>query len=208
MEFIGKGIKEGLSKIQERYDMDDETVVKDFERILVECCRKYVTQMQAAMPSRPQSGAAVINGVKVKVQRRRNAYNMYVKAKFAELKADDPEASSQDTMAEVSRGWRQVSATEKQLYQDMADKYNTDNGTDMSNKKKTRSGKRRVTGYNIFYRDMHNDIKLTKDETDSLMIAVGKQWRALSADEQAEWNEKARQEEATKQGLSVNEDEQ
>lgn len=52
-------------------------------------------------------------------------------------------------MAEVSRGWREVSAAEKQLYQEMVDKYNTDNGTDMSTKKKTRSGKRRVTGHNL-----------------------------------------------------------
>lgn len=191
---VEKAIDEGLKNFTTKYDLDD-TIVDDLRAMLVASVKVHV---------KPRPVVSGVKGV-TKRPRRKTGYNLYIRAKFDEAKqnrtdGDDSKTNSQEQMATFSKEWRDLSDDQKQPYIDQAESINTENGAESSGKGK-RTGRRNLSGYNLFYRDERDNIRESKDKDTALMVAVGAAWKALSEDEQNEYKKRAAE-------LSVNREEE
>lgn len=181
---VEKAIDEGLKNFTTKYDLDD-TIVDDLRAMLVASVKVHV---------KPRPVVSGVKGV-AKRPRRKTGYNLYIRAKFDEAKqnrtdGDDSKTNSQEQMATFSKEWRDLSEDQKQPYIDQAESINTENGAESSGKGK-RTGRRNLSGYNLFYREERDNIRESKDKDTALMVAVGAAWKALSEDEQNEYKKRA-----------------
>lgn len=194
MEYCVKAVEEGFKKITDRYELHGE-ILEDLKNIVLASLRQYSTQINgvAKAPKVPKA----VGGAGAVQKRKRNGYNCYIKYRFAQAKIDGGEDyKSQQQMAEFSRSWAELPEDEKNRFRKMADEYNKENGGDV--RKKGRGGKRRVTGYNIFYRDnVDRIIQSIKDNNEDIttMKAVGREWHNLGAEGKELWKRKAQEEE-------------
>jgi hypothetical protein len=182
---VEKAIDEGLKNFTTKYDLDD-TIVDDLRAMLVAAVKIHV---------KPRPVVSGVKGGVVKRPRRKTGYNLYIRAKFDEAKqnrtdGDDSKTNSQEQMATFSKEWRDLSEDQKQPYIDQAESINAENGAESSGKGK-RTGKRNLSGYNLFYREERDNIRESKDKDTALMVAVGAAWKALSEDEQNEYKKRA-----------------
>jgi hypothetical protein len=60
--------------------------------------------------------------------------------------------------------------------------------------KEKKTTKRRLTGYNVFYRENKDSLKTAPGSGTTTTQAVGKAWNALTDDERLKWNERASKE--------------
>jgi len=181
---VEKAIDEGLKNFTTKYDLDD-TIVDDLRAMLVAAVKLHVKP-------RP-----VVSGAKgtEKRPRRKTGYNLYIRAKFDEAKqnrtdGDDSKTNSQEQMATFSKEWKDLSDEQKQPYIDQAESINAENGAESSGKGK-RTGRRNLSGYNLFYSEERDNIRESKDKDTALMVAVGAAWKALSEDEQNGYKKRA-----------------
>jgi len=181
---VEKAIEEGLKNFTTKYDLDD-TIVDDLRAMLIAAVKVHVKP-------RP-----VVSGAKgaERRPRRKTGYNLYIRAKFDEAKqnrtdGDDSKTNSQEQMATFSKEWKDLSEDQKQPYIDQAESINAENGAESSGKTK-RTGKRNLSGYNLFYREERDNIRESKDKDTALMVAVGAAWKALSEDEQNDYKKRA-----------------
>lgn len=182
---VATAIDEGLTNFTEKYDLD-ATIVRDLRTMLIEAAKKHV---------KPRAAAGVTAKSGEKRERRKTGYNLYIKTRFEEsknsqTKNDKDGNNSQTQMAAFSREWGALSDEEKRTYTEMADAINAENGANTS-KKGARTGKRNLSGYNLFYRDERANIRASKEEDVNLMVAVGRAWKALSQEERDEYNKRA-----------------
>jgi len=192
MEYCVKAMEEGFVKIDDRYELS-AYVIEDLKNILLASLRQYSTQINGAAKVPKVTKAQSNDGVQ---KRKRNGYNCYIKYRFEQAKLEEGEDyKSQAQMAEFSRSWGVLPEDEKKKFKQMADDYNRENGADI--RKKGRGGKRRVTGYNIFYRDnvdrIIQDIKENNEDI-TTMKAVGREWHSLGPEGHELWKRKARDE--------------
>ena len=181
---VQKGIDEGLTNFTAKYDLDT-TVVDDLRQMLVAAMRTHVKPRAAG------TGGAKSEG---KRPRLKTGYNLYIRAKFEEAKSSGTEegskTNSQELMASFSKEWKDLSVDERAPYIEQADAINAENGAEASGAKK-KSGKKSLSGYNLFYSENKDSIRESKDKDLSLMKAVGAAWKALSKEEQDKFKERA-----------------
>jgi hypothetical protein len=183
---VEKAIDEGLNNFTIKYDLDAD-IVSDLRAMLLASSKVHV---------KPRSVASGGSAKSEKRPRRKTGYNLYIRAKFEEAKKSLPEGeeekkpNSQEQMATFSKEWRDLSDDQKQPYIDQAEAINAENGTESTGKGK-RTGKRNLSGYNLFYREERDNIRGNKDKDTALMVAVGAAWKALTADEQGAFKKRA-----------------
>ena len=179
---VQKGIDEGLANFTSKYDLDT-SVVDDLRQMLLSAMRNHV-KVRAG-------GATKAEG---KRPRLKTGYNLYIRAKFEEAKSSGDsgaKTNSQELMASFSKEWKDLSDEARKPYIEKADAINAENGADTTSSKSKKSGKKSLSGYNLFYSENKDDIRNTKDKDLSLMKAVGAAWKALSEDEQASYKSRA-----------------
>lgn len=181
---VEKAIDEGLNNFTTKYDLDEQ-IVSDLRNMLVTACKTHVK-------ARPVVAGAAKSE---KRARRKTGYNLYIRSKFEEAKkngGDDEESksNSQIQMSAFSKEWKTLSAEEKQPFIDQAESLNAEAGVESTGKNK-RAGKRKLSGYNLFYREERNNIRESKDKDTALMVAVGNAWKALAQEEQDEYKQRA-----------------
>jgi hypothetical protein len=183
---VAKGIEEGLTSFTAKYDLDT-VVVEDLRAMLTNAMKTHIKP-------RP----AVAGGAKSesKRTRRKTGYNLYIRAKFEEARnsqTDDPDAktNSQVLMSSFSKEWKGLSEEDKMPYLNEAEAINAENGAETSTKGKGK-GKKSLSGYNLYYSENKDTIRdgLVKDG-DGLMKTVGATWKALSKEEQMDYNKRA-----------------
>lgn len=186
---VEKAIDEGLENFTKKYELD-ATIVGDLRAMLIAAAKAHV---------KPRAAASSSAKSEQKRPRRKTGYNLYIRSKFEEAKKSHPEGeaegedkkpNSQEQMATFSKEWRDLSDEQKQPYIDQADSINAENGAESSGKGK-RTGKRNLSGYNLFYREERDNIRGSKDKDTTLMVAVGAAWKALSSDEQDSYKKRA-----------------
>jgi len=177
--------------ISDAYDLDTEVLEHIYE-LVVKACEPILSAKAAAAPKKEKKEK------KEKIVRPKSAYNMYVKEKFTMAK-EAGGSNSQEIMSTVSGQWAKLSAEEKQVYVDQAAAANASLVLPPP-KTKEDSSKRRVTGYNLFYRENKDKFKTPAAPVEegargeSTMKAVGNAWKALSKEEQEVWNVLAKKE--------------
>lgn len=179
---VQKAIDEALTNFTAKYELDTE-VVSDLRLMLV-------TSMKANVKARPAAAASKVDG---KRPRRKTGYNLFIRAKFAQAKADrsdeDQKTNSQELMSTYSKEWKELPEDQKQPYIEQANVLNTESGAESSGKKK--GGKKNISGYNLFYSEEKDSIRAEKDADVTLMKAVGASWKALEKDAQLDYNKRA-----------------
>lgn len=186
MEQLTKGIDEGIQAFTDKYELE-ESVTRDLRQLLLESCKKHVktpTPVTAnkKVPTEAKSASKT---------RRKTGYNMYIKHQFDEAKKageDTGKTNSQDLMGRFSKEWKALSDEDKQPFMDAAQKLNSDLGVEPVTRRK---GKKKLTGYNLYYRDNKDRIKSELSEGEKLMDVVGAQWRALTDEGRKSWNTRA-----------------
>jgi hypothetical protein len=169
-------VNSGIQRFTDKYTIDSE-IIDDLRTFLLESGKKCVSVKVVAQP-----GSAL-----AKAERRKTAYNIYIKSKFAEAKAEKDVRNSQELMTEYSRQWKSLSAEERAPYESDA----RDSNASLPAVTST-GATRKMSGYNFFYQQMKDQLKeeaKTKDV--KLMAHVGATWKALSEDEKKDWNERA-----------------
>ena len=188
---VAKGIEEGLTSFTSKYDLD-AVVVEDLRTMLTNAMKTHVKPRPAVAASGAKADA--------KRTRRKTGYNLYIRSKFGEARAQQsegpdgevkPNNGSQLLMATFSKEWKNLSDEDKKPYLDEAESINAENGAETSSKGKGK-GKKSLSGYNLYYSENKDAIRetLTKDG-DSLMTTVGATWKALSKEDQQEYNKRA-----------------
>jgi len=87
---------------------------------------------------KPKKGKA-----KEKKPKPLTGYNIFIREKWAEVKAnkaEDEKLVATELSKEFSRQWKKLSAEERQRYSELADKYNEEHGLPATKKKKERDG--------------------------------------------------------------------
>ena len=187
MDQVKPGIEEGITAFTSKYELDKE-IIDDLRQMLLAGCKNHVKATRTTVSATRTEGSRT---------RRKTGYNMYIKHQFSEAKQNtskEDKGNSQELMAKFSKEWNQLSKEEKQPYLDMAEEVNTANGADTTSSKKASGGKKRISGYNMFYRENKDEIKAGLEEGEKLMTKVGEAWRSLSDDEKKVWNERAAEE--------------
>ncbi len=184
-------IDKARADIAEAYELEPE-ILESIYHIILKACKPVLDQKPAkATADAPAAKAA-------KAHRPMSAYNMFVREQFRVLN-ENPDrekgaGNSQQIMSTVSGQWAKLSAEEKEKYIQMASDVNGEPAKDKPAKGKKAAGgesKRRLTGYNLFYREHKDDIKANREEGLTTMKAVGQAWRSLSEDERTAYNERA-----------------
>lgn len=182
---VEKAIDEGLHNFTTKYDLDGD-IVSDLRAMLVAATKAHVKPRPVASGSSKSE----------KRPRRKTGYNLYIRAKFEDAKQNQPEGedekkpNSQEQMATFSKEWKDLSEDQKQPYIDQAEAINAENGAESTGKGK-RTGKRNLSGYNLFYREERDNVRENKDKDTALMVAVGASWKALSPEEQDSYKKRA-----------------
>ena len=176
--------------ISDTYEMDESTL-DSIHQIMVKACEPILT----AKPVKSKEPATEAKA-KAKVVRPKSAYNMFVKDMFRKNKEDGKGKNSQDIMCEVPGMWAKLKEDEKKIYIDMATEANAELNLEDAGKKKAPKeadvSKRRITGYNVFYRENKDTLKesAVRDSLPTMKV-VGNAWKALTYDERTNWNTRA-----------------
>jgi hypothetical protein len=179
--------------IAEAYELEPE-ILDSIYQIILKACKPVLDQKPAKAAAAPASEAKG-----AKTRRPMSAYNMFVREQFRisheEGGKEKGTGNSQQIMSTVSGQWATLSAEEKEKYVQMANEANTESGAEpkpTKTKAAADGGKsRRLTGYNLFYREHKDEIKANKEEGLTTMKAVGQAWKALTEAERTEYNERA-----------------
>jgi hypothetical protein len=186
------------SNIADTYELDPE-ILENIHQIVVKACQPV---LNAKPVTAAKSEKAAPAAEKAKVVRPKSAYNMFVKDKFRQNKEQGNPDNSQDIMSTVSGQWTKLSDEEKQVYVRMAEEANANLATAPVSAKATKAAakaeaggeasKRRITGYNLFYRENKDKLKEEAGRDGlSTMKAVGNAWKALTDAERGTWNTRA-----------------
>jgi hypothetical protein len=184
--------------IAETYELDAE-ILDNIHQIVVNACQSVLNAKPGKAP-RAEKAA--------RVPRPKSAYNMYVHHHFQLNKEKNKDSNSQEIMSAVSKQWASLSDEEKSVYIKMADEANAN--TDFTAVKKSVKSagakRRRITGYNLFYRENKDEIKTSRSEGVSTMKAVGAAWHALTDAGRTEYNTRAAAEADETEGEAAAED--
>lgn len=144
--------------------------------------------LTAGAKNMKQVDSSAVSGNTAKPKRKHTSYNLYIQKMFADSKENDPR-NSQSKMSEFSKNWKQLSQEEKQQYEDIAKEQNNT----VSETVKGTGPKRPLTGYNLYYRENKDSIKVLCEGTgDKFMKTVGASWKALSAEERKSYSDRAK----------------
>lgn len=180
MDAYNAAVKSALTEFTTKYQIEEE-IVNDLRDLLVAAGKKHVKAVTSTSTS-SSAGTATASG-----SRRKTAYNVYIKAKFAEAKEGGETRNSQELMTEFSRQWKTLSAEDKAPYESEAKDSNASRPATT-----TTGATRKMSGYNLFYRERKDDLKEeAKAGNVKLMTHVGAAWKALSDAEKKEWNDRA-----------------
>jgi hypothetical protein len=170
--------------IAETYELDAE-ILDNIHQIVVNACKSMLAAKAAGKAPRAEKAA--------RVPRPKSAYNMYVHHHFQLNKEKNKDSNSQEIMSAVSKQWASLSDEEKAVYIKMADDANANTDFTAVKKPVKSSGvkRRRITGYNLFYRENKDEIKTSRSEGVSTMKAVGAAWHALTDAGRTEYNTRA-----------------
>lgn len=186
IEQVIKGLDKGLDAFVSKYTLEDD-IMTELRQLLLNSLQESVASVQTA--------GSTTTGVRR--TRRKTGYNLYIKACFAKAAeeaaesgdaedADKKKANSQDQMSVYSKQWAQLSDADKEPYNKEATALNNANGVDTT--KKTKGKKKKMSGYNLYYRNNKDTIRSGLKEGEKLMTVVGASWRALSSEEQDSYN--------------------
>ena len=192
-------IQNAIGKFSSLYEIDQDIVDALKALLIAHGKQNFPDTVAAAKPKRTRKVSGD-DAAKPKKAPRMNGYNMYVRQKFGEAKANG--TYSKDLMAELGAAWKQMTDEEKQPYKDMAEEINaTQSASDAEDQpaaapapaqtKKGASSSKKLNGYNLFYRERREDIKAGLEEGEKLMTKVGQVWKELTDDERAEYKERA-----------------
>jgi hypothetical protein len=192
MEQVTKAIDRGIAQFTEKYELDAE-IVSVLRTLLHESCATCVVALPKAVAS--DAGSAK---TKAKSGRRKTGYNCYIKTQFAKAKenAADVECNSQELMTRYSKEWQTLDEAAKQPYLDQASVINAES-TETSpvavRATAEKKGPKKLSGYNVFYRDNKDDIKSKLATGEKLMTKVGAEWKSLTEEQKAVYNTKAKE---------------
>lgn len=173
MQQYNSAIEDALENFNNKYEIPDEynTVLLEF---LHKAGEKHIRSVEVKSTG------------EVKNTRKRSGYNLYIKDMFRIAKEDGDERNSQEKMTDFSKRW-------KGLEKDDKDKYTAEANQQVSTSTTKKSTSRRaMTGYNLFYKENKDQIKKDTKEGEKYMPNVGAAWKALSKEEQMDYNERAK----------------
>ena len=152
--------------------------------------------------------------------RFKSGYNFYISEQFKVKKASAEPYDSQELMAELSRQWTSLTKEEKQPYQEMAAKAKAEalsenppnesdetkpDETETTTKKprkpratkeevgETETKTKKLTGYNLFYRESKDTLRENMTEGSTMGQAAGVAWKALTEEERTGYNARAKE---------------
>lgn len=198
MEQVTNAIERGIAQFTEKYELDAE-IVNVLRTLLLDSCRDCV-KVPVRATARSSSSAAE----KPKSSRRKTGYNCYIKQQFAAAKAAGADAggNSQALMTKFSKEWQNLDESSKQPYVDEASRINAESAESepvphvaASPPAEKKSGPKKLSGYNVFYRDNKDQIKQSLSGDEKLMTKVGAAWKSLTDEEKAVYNAKAKESE-------------
>lgn len=178
-------IDAGLEAFASQYDTDAS---------VIEALRSLFMKQWRLPSSATGETAAPVVRAEGKTTRRKTGYNVFVSSKFNESKTNGDNREPQERMAEFSKEWKNLSKEEKAPYEEEAAASNKQSGAETT--KSVTSGttkKRGLSGYNLFYRESKDQIKAELEPNENLMKHVGAAWRALTTEEQLDWNTRAKE---------------
>ena len=188
--------------IAETYELDAE-ILDNIHQIVVNACQSVLNAKPAGKAQRAEKTEKA-----ARVPRPKSAYNMYVHHHFQLNKEKNKDSNSQEIMSAVSKQWASLSEEDKSVYIKMADEANAN--TDFTAVKKpvksAGAKRRRITGYNLFYRENKDEIKNSRSEGVSTMKAVGAAWHGLTDAGRTEYNTRAAAEADETEGEAASED--
>lgn len=198
MDQVTKAVESGIATFTEKYELDAE-IVNDLRKYMLEACGSLGKVRVKATKTREEDSEA---STKVpRTVRRKTGYNCYIKSQFELSKTASPEATgnSQDLMTRFSKEWQALSAEEKKPYLVQAEEINARASAEAgleapvpTERKVSNSGPKKLSGYNVFYRDNKEQIKTSLTGDEKLMTKVGAAWKALSEDEKNVYNTRAK----------------
>ncbi len=183
------------TEINNTYDLDSE-ILDVILKIVEKSCQPL--RAAAAASAQTQAGGKTAKTpAAAKAPRPKSAYNMFVKDQFRQNKEQATPNNSQEIMSSVSGRWAKLTADEKAVYTKMAEEANANldkTTTETKAPKEKKTTKRRLTGYNVFYRENKDRLKTAPGSGTTTTQAVGQAWNALTDAERTKWNERASQE--------------
>ena len=114
-------IQNAIGKFSSLYEIDQDIVDALKALLIAHGKQNFPDTVAAAKPKRTRKVSGD-DAAKPKKAPRMNGYNMYVRQKFGEAKANG--TYSKDLMSELGAAWKQMSDEEKQPYKDMAEELN------------------------------------------------------------------------------------
>lgn len=198
-------LKSARDTVANTYDLDAESLQNIYD-IFVAACKPVMD----AKPAKASKEAKV----KATKKRAKTAYNMYVQHQFKIAKESTVAAvegeNSQSRMSTFSGQWKELSEKEKEPYVKMAADANVQVSSDENDEEeevkpekskpkkakakaaaKDPAEKRKMTGYNLFYRENKDTIKSELKEGEKIMAVVGALWKSTSDEEKASYNTRA-----------------
>ena len=117
-----------------------------------------------------------------------SGYNLYMREKMAELKAQN--VPSGERMTKVSQMWKALKDDEKGAWKTKAGSLVP--VVAKSTATKTSSGPKKLSGYQLYVKETMPVVKVkTEIPAKERMAEIGKMWKALKDDEKAGWKTKA-----------------
>ena len=165
------------------YDLPEE--IKPFLKKAVQDAGFYTSQ--TVVTGGGGGGTAVATATKVK---KLSGYNLYMREKMAELKTQN--VPSGERMTKVSQMWKTCKQEEKDAYKSKAGALVPVAAKASKATKAATGGPKKLSGYQLYVRETMPTVKVDASiAAKERMGAIGKLWKALSADKQAEWKVKA-----------------
>lgn len=194
MSGMKDAINEGIRKFSEAYELGNPKVMDELRLIMNECCKTAIKNLKlsaihvGSMADTPKTSESILERVRV---RRKTGYNVYIQHRFQQLsnQLDGTRTNSHAVMTQCSREWRTLPETEKAGFEERARLLNEEQGTPVPVPKK--KGKKKITGYNLFYVRNKDEIKRDLQTGEKLMSVVGSRWMALSDETKKHWNKLA-----------------
>jgi len=131
----------------------------------------------------------VSSGSVVTKTKKLSGYNLYMREKMAELKAEN--VPSGERMGKVSVMWKTLNEEDKAVYKTRASAL-VGTVTTKKTVSKVEGGVKKLSGYQLYVRETMPVVKAdTTIGAKERMGAIGKLWKALSKETQGEWKVKA-----------------
>jgi len=152
------------------------------------------TALLAAGFGNPISGGVTGGGAAPAVAtktRKLSGYNVYMKEKMAELKAQN--VPSGERMGKVSAMWKTLTDEDKAVWKSKADALNPSGPTTTGSAPKAKKeGPTKLSGYQLFVKEKMAEVKAdTSIPAKERMTKIGALWKALAATEQEAYKKKA-----------------